>query len=156
LFAYDGRKFPHTERAIDSVLKTQNVNGGFGWGVHNPDDPSISSACEDIDSIDPLARLYYMTDYRGTDIQTTLQKARQWVLKNQMSDGGFVFMLNRPFEYGHPELLGPDGVGAMFPTWFRTLSLAIIDQVVSENNQYGWHFSKCPGYQYWIQENVAQ
>ncbi len=156
LFAYDGRKFPHTERAIDSVLATQNMNGGFGWGVHNPDDPFVSSACEDIDSIDSLARMYFQIDYRRAYIYDSLHTAERWVLKNQMVDGGFVFMLNRPFEYGHPELYGPNGVGAMFPTWFRTLSLAIIDKVLSEGEQDTdtWLFSKCPGYQYWPQENV--
>lgn len=156
LFSYDNREFPYIERAIDSVLDTQNPNGGFGWGVHNPDVLFNSSACEDIDSIDPLARMYFQTDYRRAYIYDSLNTTERWVFKNQMPDGGFVFMLDRPFEYGHPELFGPAGVGAMFPTWFRTLSLAIIDKVLSAGEQVSdtWLFSKCPGYQYWPQENV--
>jgi len=155
LFSYDGRDFPCLERAIDTVLTTQNPKGGFGWGVHNPDDPFMSSACEDIDSIYPLARMSLQTDYRREEIHQSLRQAREWVLANRMSDGGFVFILNRPFEYGHPELIGPAGTGAMFPTWFRTLSLAIIDQVMLDHSQdrYTWTFVRCPGFQFWSKEN---
>jgi hypothetical protein len=151
LFSYDGRPFPCVERAIDSVLATQNTKGGFGWGVHNPNDPFLSSACEDVDSIDPLARMSFQTDYRRADIHRSLRRAREWVMANRMPDGGFVFMLNVPFEYGHPELMGPVDTGAMFPTWFRTLSLAIIDQVVPERpeDRDAWQFVDCPGYQFW-------
>ena len=56
LYFYDRVPIPHAERAADSCLKTQNQLGGFGQGVHGGD-PLCSSACEDIDSIDPLARL---------------------------------------------------------------------------------------------------
>jgi len=134
LFAYDNREFPYAQRAIDTLLSTQNPRGGFGWGVHNPSDPWTSSACEDIDSIDPLARLSVQVDYRRDDIRTALARARTWVLGNQVSDGGFVFIRDVPFEYGHPELMGPANTGAMFPTWFRTLSLAIIDQVIQDGS----------------------
>jgi len=43
LFAYDRRPFPHVDRAVDTVLATQNPRGGFGWGVHNPAEPFGSS-----------------------------------------------------------------------------------------------------------------
>ena len=39
LFFYDHVPVPHPERAIDTVLRTQNPRGGFGWGVHNRPDP---------------------------------------------------------------------------------------------------------------------
>ena len=61
LFFYDGVPIPYLERAIDTVLATQNPRGGFGWGVHNAREPFMSSACEDIDSIDPLCRLLQLT-----------------------------------------------------------------------------------------------
>ena len=44
LFFYDNVPIPYIERAIDTVLTTQNQNGGFGWGVHNGADPFKSSA----------------------------------------------------------------------------------------------------------------
>lgn len=150
LYFYDGRRPPCIERAMDTVLATQNASGGFGCGVHNPGDPAKSSACEDIDSIDPLVRMSRLTDYRKSDIRAALARALPWVLRNQMPDGGFVFILDRPFQYGHPELNGPLHTGAMFPTWFRTLSLAMIGQGLPDSpaGRYPWRFCRCPGYQF--------
>ena len=150
LFFYDNVPIPYIERAIDTVLATQNPVGGFGWGVHNGAEPFKSSACEDIDSIDPLCRMMQLTDYRRDDIETALEKAADWVLTNQMPDGGFVFTKDRPFEYGHCELRSEANRGAMFPTWFRTLSLALIGKAMP-GHQLGkipWKFVKCPGMQF--------
>jgi len=151
LFFYDARPIPHLERAIDTVLTTQNPAGGFGCGVHNPAAPDKSSACEDIDSIDPLCRMMQLTDYRRHDIEAALRRAVPWVLTNRMEDGGFVFVLERPFEYGHRQMLGPADTGAMFPTWFRTLSLALIGKALPEHplGQFPWQFPRCPGVQFW-------
>jgi hypothetical protein len=151
LFFYDGVRIPHLERAIDTVLATQNPNGGFGCGVHNPAEPFMSSACEDIDSIDPLCRLMQLTDYRRADIETALTKAVDWVLTNQMQGGGFVFMRNVAFEYGHAQMRSEAGQGAMFPTWFRLLSLALIGKALPGHplGQVPWRFVRCPGMQFW-------
>jgi hypothetical protein len=150
LFAYDGHPVPHVERAIDTLLDTQNPLGGFGWGVHNPDAPYESSACEDIDSIDPLARFSLQTDYRNDGVRRCLAKAADRVLRNRTPDGGFVFIRNRAFEYGHPQLRSERGMGAMFPTWFRTLSLALIGQALPAHplGRCPWRFVDCPGWQF--------
>lgn len=154
LFFYDGVRPPHIERAIDTVLATQNPLGGFGCGVHNAAEPFMSSACEDIDSIDPLCRMMQLTDYRRTDIEAALAKAADWVLTNQMPDGGFVFMRNQPFEYGHPAMRGEAKLGAMFPTWFRLLSLALLGKALPGHalGQIPWQFVRCPGMQFWGEE----
>lgn len=151
LFFYDRYPIPHLERAVDTVLSTQNPVGGFGWGVHNPEAPHKSSACEDIDSIDPLAKMGRLKGYRAEDINGALTRASEWVLRNRMEDGGFVFVLDRPFEYGHRELRGEENTGAMFPTWFRTLSLAIIGKTLPDHplGQLPWRFVRCPGFQFW-------
>jgi len=151
LFDYDDVPIPYVERAIDTVLATQNPSGGFGWGVHNPDEPFMSSACEDIDSISPLCWMMQMTGHRHADIEAALHKAAERVLTNQTLDGGFVFMRNRPFEYGHPELSGQKDAGSMFPTWFRLLSLALIGKVLPNHplHEIPWHFVGCPSHQYW-------
>jgi hypothetical protein len=150
LFFYDGRAIPHLERAIDTVLSTQNPAGGFGWGVHNPSEPLKSSACEDIDSIDPLCRLAHHTAYRRAEIEAALERAAAWVISNQTPDGGLVFVRDRPFEYGHPQLRGAANVGALFPTWFRLLSLALIGRALPGHPlaRLPWQFRRCPGYQF--------
>jgi len=157
LFFYDGIPIPHLERAIDTVLATQNPLGSFGWGVHNAATPFMSSACEDIDSIDPLCRMMPMTTYRRHEIQAVLRKAAAWVMTNQMPDGGFVFMRDVPFEYGHPELRGAVGHGAMFPTWFRLLSLVLIGNALPEHplGRIPWQFVRCPGMQFWQRERTT-
>jgi hypothetical protein len=150
LFAYDGRRFPCPKRAVETVLRTQNSRGGFGWGVHNPTRPFNSSACEDIDSLDPLTRLLGQVTARRDDIQEAIRRGAQWVLRNQVSDGGFVFVIDREFVYGHPQLRGEAGRGAMFPTWFRLLSLALCDRTVPGcvPGNIPWQFSDCPGMQF--------
>jgi hypothetical protein len=151
LYFYDHHPIPYVERAIDTVLLTQNSRGGFGCGIHNPDTPYHSSACEDIDSIDPLVRMSRQTDYRNTDIQIALTRGLDWLIQNQMPDGGFVFMLDKPFEYGHTELGGLKNTGAMFPTWFRTLTVSLLAQGLPDSwaGNYPWYFVRCPGYQFW-------
>ena len=155
LFFYDGVPPPYLERAIDRLLASQNSLGGFGWGVHNPANPYLSSACEDIDSIDPLCRMMQISPYRRSDIQAALARAAEWVMANQAPDGGFVFIRDQPFEYGHSLLRGERDQGAMFPTWFRTLSLALIGKALPAHPlaQIPWWFVRCPGMQFWGLEN---
>ena len=149
LRTYEGRPIPHLERALDSVLATRNPLGGFGWGVHNRDAPHHGSACEDIDSIEPLCRFLTATDRRRDDVRRALDGAVEWVLSNQNDDGGFVFMRGQPFEYGHPLMRSERDESGMFPTWFRTLSLAYVGRALSDGciGGHPWRFVRCPGYQ---------
>lgn len=151
LYFYDGVPIPRAERAIDHVLLTQNAAGGFGQGVHNPKCPTNSSACEDIDSIDPLCRLLVRLDVRREEVRRALERGLDRVLANQNPDGGFVFIRDAPFTYGHPLLAAGHDQSAMFPTWFRTLSLAYLGQVLPQSavGKFAWHFSNCPGLQFW-------
>ena len=52
---------------------------------------------------------------------------------------------NRDFEYGHPQLLGPKDGGAMFPTWFRTLTLALTAKAFGDASV---QLIRCPGMQF--------
>ncbi len=151
LYFYDGVEIPHPDRAVDQILRTQNAAGGFGWGVHNAANPLNSSACEDIDSIDPLARLMVARTYRRDEIRRSLRRGLERVLVNQNADGGFVFMRDAAFEYGHPALASGPNVSAMFPTWFRTLTLAYLGKALPDSvvGTFDWQFSNCPGLQFW-------
>jgi len=151
LYFYDGVPIPHAERAIDHILRTQNAAGGFGQGVHNAAHPTNSSACEDIDSIDPLCRLLGPLDDRREQVRGALKRGLARVLVNQNPDGGFVFMRDTGFTYGHPLLAAGHNQSAMFPTWFRTLTLAYLGQVLPESvvGKLPWRFCNCPGLQFW-------
>ncbi len=144
LYFYDRRPIRYTERCIDSCLKTQNRFGGFGVSFG-------SSACEDIDSIDPLVRFYHLTGYRRDDIVKALRRAHQWVLVNMNDDGGSVFVRGQSLTYGHQLMSSAADESALFPTWFRTLSLAYLNKVIDvpELRRVDWQFTECPGYQFW-------
>ena len=145
LYFYDKKPIQYLEKCIDSCLETQNKFGGFGVTTN-------SSACEDIDSIDPLCRFYFMTNYRKADIERVLRKALSWILLNQNKDGGFVFRRFERFAYGHELMTTEPEESAMFPTWFRMLSLAYISKVLPDLQIYQgckFQFPKCPGYQFW-------
>ena len=144
LYFYELRPLRHIERAIDSCLATQNRLGGYGVALN-------SSACEDVDSIDPLCRFYYLTDHRRDDIRHSLERALRWVLVNQLHDGGFVFRRFERFAYGHELMTTSPEQSHLFGTWFRTLSIAYLGQVLnlSELPADTWRWVKCPGYQFW-------
>jgi hypothetical protein len=157
LYFYDGKPIPHAERAVDSCLATQNACGGFGQGVHTGSDRE-SSACEDIDSIDPLARLLFREPaYRRDDIRAALARGAEVVLAAQAADGGFQFVRGRAFEYGHPQLAAKTTEGAMFPTWFRTLTLAYLGKALPHSplGRLPWRFCNCPGIQFWAEKPPA-
>ena len=148
LFFYDRVPISHPNCAVDSVLRTENPKGGFGWGVHGP----ASSACEDIDSIDPLARLLSPGAHRCDDIRAALRRAEPHVLTMQNDDGGFVWVRGTKFSYGHPLMASGKDASGMFPTWFRTLSLAYLGKALPDSiaGGFDWHFCNAPGIQFWL------
>lgn len=148
LFFYDRKPIPYPRRVVDGVLRTENPAGGYGWGVHG----QRSSACEDIDSIDPLVRMSFLAHYRRDEIVDSLRRAIPHVLANQNDDGGFSFVRSAPFSYGHPLLTSSPNGSGMFPTWFRTLSLAYLGQALPDSpvGAFDWAFQNCPGCQFWL------
>ncbi len=136
LFFYDHVPLPYPDTIARFVLATQNKFGGFGVKLN-------SSACEDIDSLDILIRLLPAVPKLKADIDTALKKALLWVLCNQVEDGGFVFRLEEAFVYGHPETSSNKDQGAMFPTWFRTLSLAYLARYFAISD---YNLNRVPGY----------
>jgi hypothetical protein len=136
-FFYDKKFDFDIPKIIDIVLNTQNTFGGYAPFAN-------SSACEDIDSIDILIRLNEL--HPDSRIDESLSRSFRWVLANQMPDGGFVFRLNESFMYGHELLTSQANQGAVFPTWFRTLSLAYLSRYFNLRN--GFTLVKCPGYEF--------
>lgn len=151
LYFYDRIPIPHPQRALDMCLKTQNKMGGFGQGVHGGN-PLLSSACEDIDSIDPMARLLQLGDYRKKEVQDSLARGLAQVLSNQNKDGGFWFLKDKGFSYGHEMLSSNENQGSMFPTWFRTLTMAYLGKAIPKSivGTFDWQFCNCPGIQFWM------
>lgn len=136
IFFYDSIDIDNKEKIIDFTLKTQNIFGGFGVKLN-------SSACEDIDSIDILIRFSKLTPHKNLEIKIALKKALIWVLANQNDDGGYVFRRNEPMLYGHEQMNSCKNESAMFPTWFRTLTIACLSNYFFETQ---FKLVKTPGF----------
>ncbi len=143
LFFYDKKEIMYKEKLIDNILRTPNIFGGFGTKFN-------SSACEDIDSIDLLARLNKITSYKNEEIKFALIKALHWVLSNFNEDGGAVFRRGEQFYYGHQQMSSKINESALFPTWFRILSLAYLSKIFDLN--YNFRIINSPGYTFWHSE----
>jgi hypothetical protein len=144
LYFYDKRPIRHVERIIDSVLKTQNALGGYGvqWN---------SSACEDIDSIDPLVRFSRLTDYRAEDIQASLRRALPRILENLNSEGGWVFRRHEALTVVHPQMASAANESNVFYAWFRTLGLAYCLSGLKDlpsKLRHEWNWARAPGHQF--------
>jgi prenyltransferase beta subunit len=143
-YFYDRLSIPYADKVVDSLLQTQNVMGGFDVSLN-------SSACDDIDSIDPLCRLLVQNDYRKKAIENSLRRAVPWVLANRNLDGGFVFKRDEPFQYGHIKMRSGRNESNMFATWFRSLSLAYVGKALPDHflAKHDWHLPRAPGLQFW-------
>jgi prenyltransferase beta subunit len=139
LFFFDNIYSFDWEKITDIVLGTQNQFGGFGVKAN-------STACEDIDSIDILIRISNLSSLKEREIRTAMEKAFKWVLSNQTNDGGFTFLLNEDFMYGHSQMRSIKNEGAIFPTWFRTLCVAYLSHYFGQKDKF--KIIRCPGYEF--------
>lgn len=150
LYFYDRKKIPFAHEIVESILSAQNWVGGFGPHLN-------SSACEDIDSIDPLVRLRkMMPSEKQTQIDASLNKAFSWYLTNLNADGGFVFRRHSANYLNHPQLFSAPNESNLFYTWFRTLGLAYCLQGIQDvpsQWRYDWNFKWAPGHQFFNLHN---
>lgn len=141
LFFFSNDNIPKSNILYDKLLSSQNRLGGFGVNEN------YSSACEDIDTIEPLSRFYcHMNDTYKKATRSALAFALPWVLTNQNPDGGFVFSRNRALHYGHDYLFSRENESSMFSTWFRVLSLAHLMRTLGMKENF--YFCGCPGFLY--------
>jgi hypothetical protein len=144
LYFFDKRPIHHVERIIDQLLLSQNILGGYGVKLN-------SSACEDIDSIDPLVRFARTSEYRHSDIQTSLQKAFRFFLSNLNRDGSWVFRRHEPLLMVHSELYSRANEGNLFFSWFRLLAFSYCLKglaTIPAGFEFPGNFSWVPGHQF--------
>ena len=128
------------EKICNLTLSTQNSYGGYSPKVN-------SSACEDIDSI---FLLLFLVDKCNFELQQkildSIEKAFEWIMINQVDDGGFVFKLDESFTYGHKNMFSARNTGSMFASWFRILSIAFIYNKLSPTDCRKFSLIYSPGY----------
>lgn len=142
-YFYDGRPIPHADRLMGSILRLQNDLGGFApW-------PN-SSACEDIDAIDPLARLS-VTRGLQDGVRDALVRAVLCSWANRTPSGGLVFRRGETFAYGNALMTTEADEPSMFATWFRTLAVAYAVTALNRPREsvQRLRWLRCPGYQFW-------
>ncbi|MGN0495225.1 MAG: hypothetical protein ACI4GW_03280 [Lachnospiraceae bacterium] len=140
---YDNIEIPYADRCLELLYRSQNAWGGF-------DNLIGSGACEDIDAIDPLLRLSIQEKKDTQELKEILERAERWILFNQNTDGGFVFDRKGRFDWGKQESLSSASQHSnIFATWFRILSLQLIDNYRNQNNEHRiWTPSyECPLFQ---------
>lgn len=135
---YDSIHVPGTLESIAYLTRAQNKWGGFAKHM-------ISSACEDIDAIDPLIRFAKMNN---VDVSDTLHKAANNIFANQNEDGGFCFSRNiKGFMYADcRNMRSKKNESNIFATWFRLVALLEIFDYMEVKKFKG---SDVPGYEYW-------
>lgn len=127
---YDNIDIPYAKQCLELLYDSQNKWGGF-------DNLIGSSACADIDAIDPLLRLSLQESIDLAKIDEMLYKAERWIYFNQNQDGGFAFGRKSPFVWGNsPHLSSALQHSNLFATWFRTLSLQLIENYRDKNNKH--------------------
>ncbi len=136
---YDGRKGPGVTGLLEAILCTQNAVGGYGTQLN-------SSACEDIDSVDLLCKLSEQIDARDERVALSLERSLPWQLANQNDDGGFVFRRNEALTYGHRLMSSGRNESALFPTWFRSLSVCY---TANKLGKASFVIGRQPGLQFW-------
>ncbi len=146
IYHYERRPVRNPHGLIDVVLALQHADGGFL-------PQGNAGACEDVDAVDILVNLYKQTDHRRREVRMALRKCADHVWAQQNPDGGFPYTRNRPQHHmGVPGTVAPPNVSAMFPTWFRIHTLALMAEVLtddprlaavpfrfSETPSMGWH-----------------
>lgn len=146
IYDYDEVDIPAFETAVEFILKTQNVFGGFGicWN---------SSCCEDIDSIDPLYRWTRNAGQHPRIIEA-IRLGVVSVLRSRNSDGGFVFRRGEAMQYGDAAATwAARDESTSFFTWFRLLSLAYATTATGKDIDSSvlkgvWTWGRAPGLQF--------
>jgi len=138
ILLYDNIPIPYMDKAVETFMKTQNKWGGFDKEIR-------SSACADIDVLDPLLRLSILSSYRVDEVKKIVLRALPWVLSNQNLDGGFVFSRASQFAYGgHANLSSKPDESNLFGTWFRTLAVLYMEKYLFNRSV---NFANIPGYE---------
>jgi hypothetical protein len=145
VYYHEQHPIANPEGLVDTVLGLQHDDGGFHPG-------GDGGACEDVDCVDILVNLYKQHAYRRPEIRAALRQCLRHILVLQNHDGGFPYnRRHRQTHMGIPGTAAAAGRSTMFATWFRTHTLALIAEILTDepalsgpfgftnNLSMGWH-----------------
>ncbi len=137
VYFYCGRPVRYADRIVDGILSLQQADGSFG---RTPG----GGACEDVDAVHVLVNLVQRTGYRAADARRALGRTIPHVLRQQASDGGFVYRWGHPYmQSGLLRTFVPADAPDLFSTWFRLHTLGVIAQLLDapELRHVEWSFN---------------
>jgi hypothetical protein len=129
-----GRALPYQERAVDYCLTLQ---------------PTIDSACIDVDAVDVLVHGHGLLDHRRAEIERWCLVLLDALLDFQNRDGGFADIMQGVRRQdgwvgGYEE---PQGLSNTFATWFRWIAIAMIADLIWPG-RWPWAFRRIVGIGY--------
>ena len=145
-YDYYKREIPYVKQIIVNTLTLHAENGLLG--------NKYGGACEDYDAIDIYLRCMKQTDYRKGDVVNMLEKMRKVIGESQHRNGGFPYRISqnsirRSFKIAMKRSYMYSGWTKMetiayepdlWATWFRSLSLKVIDYMIDEKDEfYSYH-----------------
>jgi hypothetical protein len=148
-----GIEIPNTKKIIDSTLK---LHCGNGLVKHKH-----GGACEDYDAVDIYLRCLNQTDYRKSEVFDVLYKMRNVIKSSQNKDGGFPYriagnfleqfiynhLLKRTYTYSGWRIMKTKSFQSdLWATWFRNLSLKVIDYLLDEKENFNSYSLPAWGY----------
>lgn len=164
-YDYYDRKINHVEKIIDNTLSLQNENGLFG--------SKFGGACEDYDAIEILSKVSKHTDYRKEDVHRAIMKTYMKINSRQQKNGGFsycfkeeslietikrirrIILSRNKSEYstysysGWTKMTCKLFVPDIWATYFRSLTLAVIEKDTPELMETNFNFYDLPGWGYY-------
>lgn len=140
ILLYDGHRFSFSELYNNQICRLQNKWGGFNSSI-------ISTACDDIDAVDPLIRLEYNTGMKSKRTNDVIKRNINNILFNRNDDGGFCFSRSKNgFKFGDCSILKSNpNESNLFGTWFRLVCLEEIGDYLGLHQMKG---SRVPGYEF--------
>ncbi len=154
-YDYFKKDIQYKERIIDSTLKLHSKNG-LAVSVEG-------GACEDYDLIEIYLRVLKKSEYGKSEIIENLEKMKKEIIESQNKDGGFSYrfykfrsLLERAIKYRPKKITYKYSSWKLmeasvyhsdaWATYFRLLSLAIIDLILENKKDHksynlpGWGY----------------
>jgi hypothetical protein len=146
-------EIPFIKKIIDNTIRLHNSNGLMRR--------KNGGACEDYDAIEIYLRCLNQTDYRKSEISSIILKMRDVINNSQNSDGGFSYKIEESkinnliksrifpqyYLYSGWKLMETATYKSdMWATWFRTLSIKVIDYLLEGETDFNSYWLPAWGY----------
>ena len=159
-YDYHQRDLFYTEKIIDNTISLQLANGLYG--------KLEGGACEDYDAVEVLSRMLRFSHKRELDIRESMVKTYKTIQNGQDLGGGFPYCLKQHssrhyLKYMLMHLRGYDSycysgwsrmkcylfTPDLWGTYFRVLTMAIIEKSLGLELSYNYKFYALPGWGYY-------